>query len=944
MLKFIIQKLANKKWLISCLLIGSMLLVAIACCNPMYTSAALQKMLTDELSNQMETTGKYPAVASIHSSLTKERLKNPASKLFTNPETNAETLASMFPIKAKHVITHFKTDEINGHLEVERPSVGTVKVAINTLSDLDKHISFMYGNLYSDTITDDNTIECIISERMLTSAKIVVGDTIITDNLLYNGEYVKFKIIGVFKGKESEDSYWVNDPLDYSKDIFVAPNVFKSLFLNPNAYSASVKDYYYAVFDYQEIKTDIINKFVIADNKIRQDCKVNPMYYADFNYEDSVVSYRAGKTQVTVTMWIFQIPVLILLCVFIFMVSNQIINIEQNEIAMLKSRGVSKFQLILSYTFQGLLISAVALVIGFPLGYVFCRIFGSTRSFLEFSVLTTIEVHFTLQALLYAIIAAILATIIMTLPVLKYANFSIVEQKVNKKKKKNPLWQKIFLDFILLIISIYGLYTSNKNKNTIFTEIQNGGSLDPIIYFSSTIFILALALILIRIIPLLVNASYAILKKKLGPAAFAGFMQISSNIKTQSFIIIFLVLTLSLGIFNATTARSITENEEIRNKYHVGALITFKELWEDNSATIQAGYLDPSEFEYYEPDYSKYTGLSEIAESYTKVIVDKNAGLFTDEVIKNCVTFQGIITDEFGPTCFLPEDSTKFHINYYLNNLAKNPNGAIISRNLAEQKHIGVGDTVSVMRNNKLGNALPTSNFEVVAIVDAWPTYESKIYDKDKNGQDQFLDHYLVVANLSTVQKIYDTEPYEIWAKAKSSEKFYDYFNNNNIVIDTMYDTYLQAEEIKENPYFQITSGMLTITFIVVLILSVIGFMIYWITSIKSRELIFGIYRAMGLSMTEIRKMLIIEHFFGSIIPMLYGVLIGMLSAVLFVPLILLAYSPTYSTLESLIITNGLDMLRIAVCVIAMLVVCFAVISKILSSMKIAQALKLGED
>lgn len=945
MLRFILQKIINKKWLISCLIIGAMLLVAIACCNPMYTSAALQKMLTDELETYMTDHNEYPAVAKVSGSLNFDRLTNKyPSKTLTDPMTNAEIIGNMYPVKPMYTITEFNSIDMSGKLEFERPGISTVSFNIASLSDINDHSTIIIGD-YATAGLKDDTLECIISERMLTSAKIIAGDVLVSDYTLPSGNPLKLKITGVFKASKESDPYWVTDPLDFDAQLFISTESFQEVFLNLEAFKSNVKAKYYSIFDYQNIKTSEINDFIIADNKIRNDINQEGVYTADFNYENSFVSYRSGRTQVTVTMWIFQIPVLILLCVFIFMVSTQIINIEQNEIAMLKSRGVSKNQLILSYSFQGMLLSLVGLVLGFPLGYVFCKIFGTTRSFLEFSVLTTIETKFTFESFLYALLAAIIAAVIMTLPVLKYANFSIVEQKVNKKKKKTPLWQKIGLDFIILLISIYGLYTSNKNKNTIFTEIQNGGSLDPIIYFSSTLFILALALILLRIIPLIIKLVYKVVSKKCGPAVFAGFMQISQNIKTQSFIIIFLVLTLALGIFNATTARSITENEEIRNKYHTGTVLSISETFNSNVADIRAGWADPSDLVFYEPDYSRYSNLSDVSEGFTRVVVDHKAGIMANlETIKNCCTFMAITTNEFGPTCFMPEDATKFHINYYLNALAKNSNGAIISRNLAEQKGLEVGSTVSVVRYNYLGNLMPTFNLEVVAIVDAWPTYESKIYSNDKNGEKQFLDHYLVVANFDNAIKYYGMEPYNIWINAKDTSKVYDYLNDNNIKLESISDTVIDAEEIKENPYFQITSGMLTITFIVVLILSIIGFMIYWITSIKSRELIFGIYRAMGLAMNEIRKMLIIEHIFGSIIPILCGIVIGIGSSLLFVPLILLAYSPTYSTLQALIITSGLDMLRIGVCVIAMLVVCFIVISKILSSMKIAQALKLGED
>jgi putative ABC transport system permease protein len=56
MFKFVLEKLLHKKWIILCLLIGNVLLVGIASCNPMYMRASLQKMLTSSLNAYLEET------------------------------------------------------------------------------------------------------------------------------------------------------------------------------------------------------------------------------------------------------------------------------------------------------------------------------------------------------------------------------------------------------------------------------------------------------------------------------------------------------------------------------------------------------------------------------------------------------------------------------------------------------------------------------------------------------------------------------------------------------------------------------------------------------------------------------------------------------------------------------------------------------------------------
>ena len=69
MLRFIKQKLLHKKWMVISLLIGNLLLIAIACSNPMYQGAALQKTLSSKLANYIQSENDNPAVLSFTANL-----------------------------------------------------------------------------------------------------------------------------------------------------------------------------------------------------------------------------------------------------------------------------------------------------------------------------------------------------------------------------------------------------------------------------------------------------------------------------------------------------------------------------------------------------------------------------------------------------------------------------------------------------------------------------------------------------------------------------------------------------------------------------------------------------------------------------------------------------------------------------------------------------------
>ena len=82
------------------------------------------------------------------------------------------------------------------------------------------------------------------------------------------------------------------------------------------------------------------------------------------------------------------------------------------------------------------------------------------------------------------------------------------------------------------------------------------------------------------------------------------------------------------------------------------------------------------------------------------------------------------------------------------------------------------------------------------------------------------------------------------------------------------------------DPLLQGTNGVLTMSFIVTMILCAAGYLIYWIMSIRSRELMFGILRACGMHKEEIFHMLIVEQIFSGAVSVFAGFGIGKIASV----------------------------------------------------------------
>ncbi|MBQ8165908.1 MAG: ABC transporter permease, partial [Lachnospiraceae bacterium] len=215
----------------------------------------------------------------------------------------------------------------------------------------------------------------------------------------------------------------------------------------------------------------------------------------------------------------------------------------------------------------------------------------------------------------------------------------------------------------------------------------------------------------------------------------------------------------------------------------------------------------------------------------------------------------------------------------------------------------------------------------------------------DEKGE--LKENYLVVANYATVAKSFKISPYQVWMSLSEDAGYEDveaFLENNKVEIESIGILDEDIMRMKNSPMIQITNGMFTLSFIIALILCAIGFLIYWISSIRQRELLFGVYRAMGMSLKNVNGMLINEHIFSTFLSVIAGGVVGMVSTLLFVKLFGIVYLPEKHNLDIYIYFEMGDIVKLSVVIVLMILVCILVLRKLIKSLNITQALKLGEE
>lgn len=956
MFLFVLRKMLRNRWMVICLTIGCLLAVTTISCMPIYSNSIFQRMLIKDLESYQLSNNAYPGQYVVNLSVPQNADGPGRLKSYRDAETVVSgNFIDRFGIPVLAQSERISSIYMNSLPELYGNDVNRArKMQFTSLDGMNDHITMISGTPPSSEVKD-GVVEVMLTEDAMGVLSLATGDTstVFVSNNGKSAEFIQVRVTGVFKYTDSSELFWQYSQNSFKENMFVDRGAFESLFLqgdNTKYLSGSV--WYYAL-DYSQMQVQKAPYYrsVIGgqQGQFSPDVKIiSPM-------SDILSTYSSRQGTLSMTLWILQIPVILMLLLYIFMVSKLIVGYDANDIAVQKSRGASNLQIFNNYLVEGVSISAIALLAGPLIGYAVCSLLGLSDGFLEFVARKGIQVQMVPDAYVYSLLAvgAFLAT--MLIPVLVQARGNIVKHKRSKSRNTDkPFWKKFYLDIVLMGVTAYGYFTYRNNMKLLADSGTSAADapMDPLLFLLSTLFILAAALLFLRLYPLFIKLVFRIGRKHWAPAPYASLIHVSRTRGSQ-FLMVFLIMTVSLGIFNTVSARTINTFIEDRVKYTDGADIVLTNTWKYDTVKVmydddgniipydEANEEDAAKvadvFLYTEPDFVPYTQLDTV-ETATKVYNDSKAAIsVAGSGGAQDVELMGIVPHEFGEVAWSRQDLLPAHINEYLNIMTENPKAVFISRSLAAAAGVGPGSKVTL---NWTGQA-KWLEVEVCGVIDYWPTFNPNRSEDDKS------DPKFIVANLNYMNQGTIIRPYEIWmsrAPGVSTEQVYKEFEDKNIKFDTVQNMQQDLVAAKNDPMLQGTNGMLTLGFIITMTVTFIGFLIYWIFNIRERTLQFGILRAMGLSKRKLVGMILWEQVLISGVAVLAGILIGTLSANLFVPLLQVVYSASEQIPPFKVIAYAGDYLRIFGILAFMLVAGSVVLGVIISRIKMDQALKLGED
>ena len=883
------RRLLHQRGLALSMLVGLVAAVALTVSIPLYADAVSYRILNDRLYNDPDDPSPpfsflFRYVGSWNGYIEWEETRD-------IDEYMQQLAAPTIGLPQDLLVRHFKTDRMRlfatNQTAYDSLTEPLAYVSLGFVSDLASHIEILEGQFPIPVTNNSDPVEVLVSTRLVEDLGVQPGEeyTVYYKEPQEEGSTVettfqhRVRISGIWQPNDPNEDYW-----------FYRQPAFNELLLMPEESYVQLASgmkgevglaLWSLVLDGKNVRSadvgQLLGRIVVARKQAANNLRDLDLARSP---EDKLMSYSRTVLLLTVSLYVFSVPILGLVLYFITLVSGMIVRRQRNEIAMLRSRGTTTGQVVGIYVLEGLIVGVISMVVGALGGEQLAQLMGQTRSFLSLErrpVLTTALGWPNLRFGLVALAASLLASV---LPAVRAAQETVVTYKQDQARAlRAPLWQRAFLDVLLLAISLYGYYTLSQRGTISFLETDSAtGSpfSNPYLFLVPVLFCFSLALGCIRIFPFVMRVLAWIANAWRGVVPVLALRHLSRTAKHYVGPMLLLILTLSLAVFTASMAQTLDDYAVQRSYYDIGADFRLVEMGESTElGTSPFGGGGEQETE--EDDEGPEWLFLPVSEHLNIPGVKAAARVWLREVNVRSASgniqakLMGIDRIDFSQVAFFRRDFAPASLGALMNALAVRDDAILVSREIYN-RGIEVGDRVPILV--PIGTS-PTIDFVVGGVVDMFP----QLYPEDGP---------FFIANLDYIfNNVGGVYPYDVWLATQpglTEESIDAETRNMGIRVTRAYDARAMVDEIQLSPERQGVFGLLSIGFVASAFLTVLGFLIYSYLSFLQRYIELGVLRAIGLSMRQMGTFLIAEQLTLILTGAVAGTGLGVLVSNMFIP------------------------------------------------------------
>lgn len=224
--------------------------------------------------------------------------------------------------------------------------------------------------------------------------------------------------------------------------------------------------------------------------------------------------------------------------------------------------------------------------------------------------------------------------------------------------------------------------------------------------------------------------------------------------------------------------------------------------------------------------------------------------------------------------------------------------------------------------------------FVIVGTLPYWPT--------------QYPDKQpFFITNLDYIYDQVPLIPYDIWLKMKDGalvQPLIADLAKKDIELVSVKDVRSELVKLNKHPTHGGVFGILSLGFLVSILISLIGYVLYWFFNLSSRIVQFGVLRAMGLKRKQLTVMLLVEQALTGGLSIAIGIGVGKLASYLFLPFLQTSDNVQTQVPPFHVVFQASDTYQLYFIVMVMMLLGAGFLFFHIRRLRVHQAIKLGEE
>ena len=745
-------------------------------------------------------------------------------------------------------------------------------------------ISIVEGRPYG-TENSDGGVPVWVNEEKAAELGFQVGETY---QMVDGGSdrAIPISVAGIWKPADPADFYWSATTISWRKLLLVTDDIYRAAVEPVLSRKTGIAIWYLS----PDEEALMLHQADAVANGLRvvpsRADILFPGTKMDVSPEKPLNRYLQRRASLSALLVGFSLPALGLLLFFLWILSHVTAQFQQEEVAILASRGAGRRFVALLILLETLLLLAVGIPLGFGAGYFMARAMGMASGFLVFTPragipATLLEVDWRLIGL-----ALLLLLLARGMPALRAARGGIVQHLRSRSRPSAAITTLLLAGDGALIVLTWYAYRQLSQRGTlgiIGWEPSGDPFRDPLLLLAPSLFVFTAALVLTHLFPLLMGPLDRLGNRLRSFVAYMGLTQLHRQGSHYSGSLFLTMVCLSLGAFYASMALSLDQWLADRIYYQVGADYSFQQ---GIPPPDMGGPITPDE----EPDpevisawllpvgdYIEIPGVEDatrVAVFRTRTSVSRNID----------AVFLGIDRYDFPRVAFHRSDFNRFSLGELMNRLGMYPNGILVSRNFLQRSRLLEGQMTKL--NITINYGKFEHEFLIVGVYDYFPT----AYPQDTE---------VFVGNLEYLfEQVGDESLHQLWMTTGDDAA-------PQTIIDNLLDLGIWPVRIRDARALLTLDeerveriglyGILSVGFLASTLLASLGLLVYTYASLQGRLQQISVLRAVGLKTRLVLAMVGVEYLGVILFGVLCGVVVGIATAYLFVPFFRVSGDPVFA-------------------------------------------------